>query len=95
MGHVGCDTGDNVFFSPGSDMGFGYLWIETSFKISSPDIDLCIAYVKRLYFLENIQGVQKKNDATFNRYLFLCFNVNWYAISIYYTGNNYPSRVSK
>ena len=35
-------------------MGFGYVWTETSFKISSPDIDLCIAYVYNLYFLENI-----------------------------------------
>ena len=54
MGHVDCDTGDTGFFYPGSDMGFGYLWTETSFKISSPDTDLCIAYVNRLYFLENI-----------------------------------------
>ena len=40
-----------------------------------------------------VQGVQK-NDATFNQYLFLCFNRNWYAFNIYYTENQYPLRIS-
>ena len=40
-----------------------------------------------------MQGVQK-NDATFNRYLFLYFNLNWYAFNIYYTGNQSPLRIS-
>ena len=43
--------------------------------------------------LENYR-VSKKNDATFDRYLFLDFNLNWYAFNIYYTGNQYPLRIS-
>ena len=28
--------------------------------------------------------VSNKNNATFNRYLFLYYNLNWYALNIYY-----------
>ena len=52
-------------------MGFGYLWAQTSFKISSTDIDLCIAYVNRLCFLENIYLIIK--NIFIERFLFLQF----------------------
>ena len=38
--------------------------------------------------------VSKKNDATFNLYLFLYYNLNWYAFSIYCTQNHYTLRIS-
>ena len=34
--------------------------------------------------LNEMYRVSKKNDATFNRYLFLYYNLNWYALNIYY-----------
>ena len=43
---------------------------------------------------KNMYRVSKKNDASFNRYLFLYFNLNWYAFNIYYTGYQYPLRIS-
>ena len=36
MGHVGCDTDDNLFFFLGSDMDFGYYRTDTAFEICSP-----------------------------------------------------------
>ena len=31
-----------------------------------------------------VYRVSKKNDATFNQYLFSYYNLNWYAFNIYY-----------
>ena len=51
--------------------------------------------IKTAYNMEcKVYRVSKKNDATFNRYLFLYFNLNWYAFNIYYSGNQYPLRIS-
>ena len=36
----------------------------------------------RLYFSLKLQGVQKENDNTVNRYLFLYNNLNWYVFNI-------------
>ena len=48
---------------------------------------------ERIFDNFKVKGVQK-NDDTFNRYLFLSFNLNWYAFYIYYTGNQYHSMTS-
>ena len=46
------------------------------------DTSCCILNGRNM--CSNDYRVSKKNDATFNRNLFLYYNHNWYAFNIYY-----------